>query len=109
MVKQSVSDWYSSLTKQQKQIFLATVGTNLTVSARANQKALEGYNELFHRLFQLISLEGMDQPTAKLETVTNAAGEQSAALTSAMETARQQITAFPPPSGGARRQRFGSR
>jgi hypothetical protein len=56
-----IKGWYLGLTNPQKQIFLATVGTHLTVVARSSDNVgmVQGLNEVFHQLFNQIEAIGM--------------------------------------------------
>jgi hypothetical protein len=52
--------WYLGLTNPQKQVFLATVGSHLTVLARSsdNLGTFQGLNEVFQQLFNQIEAIG---------------------------------------------------
>src|SRR5215470_14017437 len=62
----SIETWFTALTYQDKQLFLVTLGANLTAFARQATRLgeLRGMNEIHHHIYQAIKTTmSVEQPT----------------------------------------------
>ncbi len=95
---------YLGLSNPQKQIFLATVGTHLTVLARSsdNLGTFQGLNEVYHQLFNQIESIGtvrvIQADSALWDKLHSLAREHKLTdgLTDALEHTKNSMTILSP-------------
>ena len=64
-MESSIKTWFTALSDQNKQLFLATAGANLTAFGRQATRLgeLRGMNEIHHHIYQAIKAISAGQPT----------------------------------------------
>ena len=74
-----IKDWFEGLSKQDKQLFLARAGHNLTVFARqaSKFKELAAMNEIHYQIYQAISDIGTDRDFFNVDTLWRVLNEKA--------------------------------
>ena len=74
-MESSIKTWFTALSDQDKQFFLATSGVNLAAFARqaTGLGILRGMNEIHHHIYQAIIAISAEQPTSSADEFSEAA------------------------------------
>ena len=73
-MESSIKTWFTALSDQNKQLFLATSGRNLTEFTRQATRLgeLRGMNEIHHHIYQAIKAISAGQPTCSADDLWEA-------------------------------------
>lgn len=73
-MESSIKTWFTALSDQNKQFFLATSGVNLAAFARqaTSLGILRGMNEIHHHIYQAIIAISAEQPTFSADEFSEA-------------------------------------